>query len=95
MDTLTRDKLFDLVHQKTSLGYSLSCYVVDAFFDEIFNSLANGDEVLLQNFGAFHLRDKCSRPGRNLSNGEQVLVTERRVVTFKGSEKLLHRINVV
>lgn len=55
---------------------------VDAFFEEISNALANGEEVKLSGFGRFSLREKKPRMGRNPRTGQAALITARRVVTF-------------
>jgi integration host factor subunit alpha len=62
--------------------------VVDGFFLEISDALAQGESVKLQNFGNFYLRKKRARPGRNPRTGEIVQVSGRRVVTFRISQKL-------
>jgi integration host factor subunit alpha len=62
--------------------------MVEAFFEEIRNSLETGDGVKLSGFGNFQLRDKPQRPGRNPKTGQEIPITARRVVTFHASQKL-------
>lgn len=59
--------------------------MVEAFFNEISDSLERGEEVKLAGFGVFNLRDKPERPGRNPKTGEEVAISARRVVTFHAS----------
>ena len=42
----------------------------------------------ISGFGNFNLREKSARPGRNPKTGEDVTISERRVVTFKSGLKL-------
>ena len=51
-------------------------------------SLENGNDIKLSGFGNFILRNKSPRPGRNPKTGEEVTISERRVVTFKSGLKL-------
>jgi integration host factor subunit alpha len=77
-----------------SLGLSRSDTkkIVDLFFDTISATLCAGEEVHISGFGNFVLKDKRARPGRNPRTSEEVLVEERRVVTFKSGQKLKTKI---
>ena len=65
---------------------------IDSFFSIIVNSLEQGNHVKISGFGNFMLRDKASRPGRNPKTKEEVVITERRVVTFGQTKKLMERV---
>lgn len=66
--------------------------LVEFFFEEIRNSLENGEEVKLSGFGNFELREKGQRPGRNPKTGEDIPIKARRVVTFRPGQKLKNRV---
>ena len=66
--------------------------LVDCFFEEIRDALANGRQVKLSGCGNFDLRDKSQRPGRNPKTGEEIPITARRVVTFRPGQKLKVRV---
>ena len=57
-------------------------------FEQIKESLENGNDIKFSGFGNFILRNKSPRPGRNPKTGEEVTISERRVVTFKSGLKL-------
>lgn len=86
--TLTKAELAELLFERVGLNKREAKDIVDAFFDEIRESLANGDEVKLSGFGNFQVRDKPARPGRNPKTGEVIPIAARRVVTFHASQKL-------
>lgn len=86
--TLTKAELAELLFERVGLNKREAKDIVDAFFDEIRESLANGDEVKLSSFGNFQVRDKPARPGRNPKTGEVIPIAARRVVTFHASQKL-------
>ncbi len=56
-------------------------------------SLESGEDVMISGFGKFQVKDKRQRRGRNPSTGEDIILSPRRVVTFKSSGKLRNRIN--
>ena len=86
--TLTKAELADLLFDKVGLNKREAKDMVEAFFEEVRNSLEKGDGVKLSGFGNFQLRDKPQRPGRNPKTGEEIPITARRVVTFHASQKL-------
>jgi len=61
---------------------------LNQFFDQIIETLKNGEEVKLSSFGNFVVREKSQRPGRNPKTGEEVIISARKVVTFKAGPKL-------
>jgi len=67
--------------------------IVSAIFDEITNALARGDRVELRGFGAFSVKQRDARVGRNPRTGEAVNVAEKRVPFFKTGKLLRERLN--
>lgn len=88
MITLTKAELADLLFERVGLNKREAKDMVEAFFEEIRDSLQRGNGVKLSGFGNFQLRDKPQRPGRNPKTGEEIPITARRVVTFHASQKL-------
>jgi integration host factor subunit alpha len=87
-DTLTKAELVEALHQQTGCHRHDGKIMVDTFFEEIVNTLVQGETVKLSGFGHFTLRDKSERPGRNPRTGVDVPIQARRVVTFHASQKL-------
>ncbi|MCK0129647.1 integration host factor subunit beta [Erythrobacter sp. F6033] len=67
--------------------------VVDIFFDEITQRLAEGGRVELRGFGAFSTRERDARTGRNPRTGESVEVPAKRVPYFKAGKEIRQRLN--
>ena len=67
--------------------------VVDVILDEIATALENGSRVELRGFGAFSVRKRDSRTGRNPRTGESVPVDEKYVPFFKAGKELRSRMN--
>ncbi|KEO88889.1 integration host factor subunit beta [Erythrobacter longus] len=67
--------------------------VVDVFFDEITQRLAEGGRVELRGFGAFSTREREARVGRNPRTGEAVKVPAKRVPYFKAGKEIKNRLN--
>lgn len=68
--------------------------IVDVFFDEIAQRLAEGGRVELRGFGAFSTRERDPRKGRNTRKGESVEVPGKKVPFFKPGKEMRARLNV-
>ena len=86
--TITKDSLVEMVHNEVGLNKREAKELIECFFEQIKTSLENGNDIKLSGFGNFILRNKSPRPGRNPKTGEEVTISERRVVTFKSGLKL-------
>ena len=67
--------------------------VVDTVFEEITRALASGDRVELRGFGAFSVKERDARTGRNPRTGETVQVDAKRLPFFKTGKALRERLN--
>ncbi|MFZ3581075.1 integration host factor subunit beta [Loktanella sp. DJP18] len=67
--------------------------IVATIFDEITGALVRGDRVELRGFGAFSVKKRDGRTGRNPRTGEAVDVEEKHVPFFKTGKLLRDRLN--
>ena len=67
--------------------------ILDIFFDNIIERLAEGGRVELRGFGAFSTRAREPREGRNPRTGEAVDVPAKRVPYFKPGKEMRARLN--
>jgi integration host factor subunit alpha len=91
--TLTRVDLTSAVVSEVGLSRQDSAEFVDTILNKISEALVRGESVKLSSFGAFHVRDKNQRIGRNPKTGEEVPILARRVVVFKASQVLKDRVD--
>ena len=68
--------------------------IVNAILDEITGALARGDRVELRGFGAFSVKNRPARTGRNPRTGDRVHVEEKWVPFFKTGKELRERLNL-
>ncbi len=67
--------------------------IVNTIFDEITDTMARGDRVELRGFGAFSVKKRDARIGRNPRTGESVSVSVKHVPFFKTGKLLRDRLN--
>jgi integration host factor subunit beta len=67
--------------------------IVNTVFEEIIEALSKGDRVELRGFGAFSVKARDARIGRNPRTGEAVKVDDKKVPFFKTGKLLRDRLN--
>lgn len=67
--------------------------IVSTVFEEITAALSRGDRVELRGFGAFSVKQRDGRTGRNPRTGEAVPVPPKSVPFFKTGKELRERMN--
>jgi integration host factor subunit alpha len=86
----------DIVLKVNDLGFTKkkSIETVESLLEIIKETLESGDDVLVSGFGKFCVKQKKQRRGRNPATGSDLILRQRKVVTFKCSGKLRAKINV-
>ena len=93
MATITRNDLATKLRDRFGFTAAQSGKLVDLIFDEICESLINGEEVKFAGFGTFKILDKSARIGRNPKTGETAIVSARRVAPFHPSGEFRKRVS--
>jgi integration host factor subunit alpha len=82
---LTKEAITKSVFALLDLSKATSAEAVEAIFEIIKETLEGGEDVLINGFGKFCVKDEGKRRGRNPRTGDDLMLAERRVVTFKCS----------
>jgi integration host factor subunit alpha len=90
---MTKSDIVEAIHQRVGFSKKRSSEVVALVLDLIKEALESGEKVKISGFGNFELRRKDPRKGRNPQTGEEIVITERQVLTFKPSQVLKDRLN--
>ena len=91
--TVTRAQLTEAVYHEVGLSRNESAELVESVIAEISHALERGEMVKISSFGSFAVRRKGQRVGRNPKTGQEVPISPRRVLVFRASHALKHRIN--
>jgi integration host factor subunit alpha len=92
--TLIKAQLVDSIRKQVGLPKTKSAQVVDSLLEIIKKTLENGEDVLISGFAKFYVKDKTKRRGRNPETGNDLMLDERRVVTFKCSGRLRDKVDL-
>lgn len=93
MRNVSKYDIAGAVSKKTGIKPKLAIQCVDAFFQEISDALAVGEPVKIAKLGSMSVNQKRERVGRNIATKAPVLITARKVVSFKCSNLLKEELN--
>jgi len=91
--TLTKANIVDAIHDELGFPKNRSAELIEILLEQVKNTLENGQDVLISGFGKFCVKEKKARRGRNPATGDDMLLEQRRVVTFRCSHLLREKIN--
>ena len=90
---LTKADLADALYATVELDKHKAAQIVEDYIEIIKDSLAKDGKVMLSGFGAYEVRSKPARLGRNPQTGDAITLRARKVVKFKPSQLLRKAIN--
>ena len=85
---MNKAELISAVAEKTGLSKKDSEKAINATFDTITLAMEAGEKVQLVGFGAFDIKERASRIGRNPKTKEEIEIPASRVPTFKAGKAL-------
>ena len=91
---MTKADIVEAVYDKLG-GFSKreAADIVELVFETLKETLSQGEKVKISGFGNFVVREKKSRMGRNPQTDEPILISARKVLTFKPSQVLKQQLN--
>ena len=93
LDNITRFHIAESIHNEFGLPKKDCIEFVSNIIDIIIEGLQESQKVKIHNFGTFIVRNKKSRIGRNPKTKKEVMIDERKVISFKASKKVLKHLN--
>ena len=91
---MIKSELVDQIAEKNPHLYHRDVErIINAVLDEIVRAMSEGDRVELRGFGAFSVKSRQARTGRNPRTGSAVDVSAKRVPFFKTGKELRDRLN--
>ncbi|MEM7081320.1 MAG: HU family DNA-binding protein [Pseudomonadota bacterium] len=90
---MNKGDLIDAVAASADMGKSDATDAVNAVFDSIKSTLADGGSVSIAGFGSFVVRDRKARTGRNPKTGEPLHIPASKAAAFKAGKALKDAVN--
>lgn len=90
---MTKNELIRTVSDNTGMTQKVAEEAISTALDVIANELVCGSAIQLLGFGAFEVKERAARTGRNPHTGEMMEIPATKVVCFKAGKALRERIN--
>ena len=90
---MNKSELIQAVAESADIPKATAAKAVDAFVENVKDSLAKGDSVTLIGFGTFMVRERAARVGRNPRTGERLDIKAANVPVFKPGKALKDSVN--
>jgi integration host factor subunit alpha len=90
---MTKSDMVEKIYEKIGFSKKESAELVEMVFDIIKSTLETGEKIKIAGFGNFVVKEKADRRGRNPQTGEEIVISARKILTFKPSQVLKASIN--
>jgi integration host factor subunit alpha len=91
--TMTKADIVERIYERIGFSKKEATEVVEAVFEIVKRRLEGGEKVKISGFGNFVVHEKRARKGRNPQTGEEIVITGRKVLSFKASQVLKKTMN--
>lgn len=93
MEIISKKQLVDQIAAKTDATKTDINTILDAYIDVVKSNVAEGNKVQLVGFGAFELRHRAARKGRNPQTGKEIEIAASNVPAFKPGKSFKDEVN--
>lgn len=83
---MTKQELVSAAAQQTGIEKATVSAVVEAFMEQVRDSLANGENVYLRGFGTFQRKHRAEKTARNISKNTTIIIPAHDIPAFKPSK---------
>ena len=90
---MTKADIVEELYERVGISKEEALRLTEMFLDIMKETLERGEKVKISSFGNFVVRAKRSRRGRNPQTGDDIMITPRKVLTFKSSPLLKQALN--
>ena len=90
---MTKADIVEQIYEKVGFSKKEATEVVESIFEIMKTRFEEGEKVKISGFGNFSINEKRPRKGRNPQTGETIVISGRRVLSFKSSPVLKKALN--
>ncbi len=89
---MTKAELVSIIAKRTGVERSAVLVTVEAFMEEVKNSLEKGENIHLRGFGSFVVKRRAQKTGRNLSKNTTIIIPAHDVPAFKPADTFVQKV---
>jgi integration host factor subunit alpha len=92
---MVKNDIAHRLHQEAGISEEQAALILDWVLELFKSTLQQGEQISIHRFGVFTVRTKAARTGRNPRTREEIMISPRRVVTFRASAQLKTEVDSV
>ena len=85
---MTKTELVKAVADKADITQKVAARAIDALIEVVQEAVARGEDVRIPGFGAFVVKERGERKGRDIRTGEVITIPAKKAVAFKAGKEL-------
>ena len=89
---MTKAEIVSNISEKSGMEKADVLAAVEAFMEEVKNSLEKGDNVYLRGFGSFIIKTRAEKTGRNISKNTTIKIPAHNIPSFKPAKVFVERV---
>lgn len=89
---MTKAEIIQEIAKSTHLERILVENVIEAFMENVKNSLASGENVYLRGFGTFLIKHRAEKVARNISKNAAILIPAHSIPAFKPTKEFMNKV---
>ena len=89
---MTKAEVVSKIAALTGVEKITTLTIVEAFMNEVKNSVSNNESVFLRGFGTFKAKKRAQKTGRNIKKNTTIIIPEHHIPSFKPAKVFLHHV---
>ena len=89
---MTKAEVVSKIAALTGVEKITTLTIVEAFMNEVKNSVSNNESVFLRGFGTFKAKKRAQKTGRNIKKNTTIIIPEHHIPSFKPAKVFLHKV---
>jgi integration host factor subunit alpha len=85
---MTKADVVDRIFEKIGLSKKEAQEIIEILFDTMKQTFVEGESIKISGFGTFNVRQKMARRGRNPKTGDDLEISQRKVISFRASNQI-------
>ena len=89
---MTKAEVVSKIAALTGVEKITTLTIVEAFMNEVKNSVSNNESVFLRGFGTFKAKKRAQKTGRNIKKNTTIIIPEHHIPSFKPAKVFLQQV---
>lgn len=89
---MTKSEIVDIISKQTGIEKTIVSKTVEAFMENVKDSLIDGENVYLRGFGSFLIKKRAEKTARNISKNTIIIIPAHNIPSFKPAKEFFAKV---